>query len=259
MNLNIPSTKNYLIVANWKMNTLASECKALAIAVTDVEWSDQIEVVICPPFTHLSELQNLRKDGILLGAQNCHEKTSGAFTGEISAEMLVDLNCDYVIIGHSERRMMNPNENPMIHSKIKAAIGAGLNVIYCCGESKEIREQNNEMNFVSKQLQNDLFELDAASISKLTIAYEPIWAIGTGKHASPEQAQTMHAFIRNAMTKHFGDAKHIRILYGGSVNASNVHSIAMQKDVDGVLVGGASLIPSEFKAIIKAFSNFTTT
>jgi len=254
MNSNNRIDKKYLIAANWKMNTLASECKALAIAITDVDWSEQLEIVICPPFTHLSELQSIRKDGVLIGAQNCHDKTNGAFTGEISAEMLVDLKCDYVIIGHSERRAMNPNENALIHSKIKAAIGAGLNVIYCCGESKDIREQNNEMNFISKQLQNDLFELKEEALSKLTIAYEPIWAIGTGKHASPEQAQTMHAFIRNAMTKHFGDVHSVRILYGGSVNASNVHSFAMQEDVDGVLVGGASLIPAEFKSIIKAFS-----
>lgn len=250
------TTKKYLIAANWKMNTLPSECQALVVAITDIEWPKHVEVLICPPFTHLHHLQNFRKDGILLGAQNCHDKSSGAYTGEISAEMLVNLQCDYVILGHSERRAMYPNENIQIHSKIKSAIDAGLQTIYCCGESKETREHGNEMTFIAQQLKKDLFELSPDSINNLSIAYEPIWAIGTGKHASPEQAQSMHEFIRKTMATNFNveAMKNLRILYGGSVNATNVESLSKMPDIDGVLVGGASLIPCEFKSIIKAFS-----
>jgi triosephosphate isomerase len=257
MNPNYTINKKNLIAANWKMNVLPSEALALAIAITDIEWPDYMELVIFPPYTHLSGLQSIRKDGVKLGAQNCHENNRGAFTGEVSVDMLVDLQCDYVIIGHSERRAINPNENDRIYSKLKTAIQAGLHVIYCCGESKDVREQGNEMNFISNQLQSDLFNLDAADFNYVTIAYEPIWAIGTGNHASPEQAQSMHSFIRTNLTKHIGDAiaNEVRILYDGSVNASNVKSFALQKDIDGVLVGGASLIPEEFKHIIKAFSN----
>ncbi len=257
MSQNDNLNKKFLVAANWKMNVLPSEAHALAISITDIEWPDHVELVIFPPFTHLSGLQGIRKDGIKLGAQNCHEKLKGAFTGEISAEMLIDLKCDYVIIGHSERRAMNPNENGLISSKIKTAIEAGLHVMYCCGESKEIREQGDEMNYIFNQLQNDLFNLDPATLTKLTVAYEPVWAIGTGNHATPQQAQVMHAFIKKNMMKHIGahGINQLRILYGGSVNASNVNSFAMQSDIDGVLVGGASLVPNEFKSIISAFSN----
>lgn len=249
-------TGKILIAANWKMNVLPSECKALAIAITDVEWAQKIEILICPPFTHLQVLQDIRKDGILLGAQNCHSKSKGPYTGEISAEMLKDLNCDYVIIGHSERRAMNANEDDEISSKLQSALNNGLKVIYCCGESLQTREAGNEKEFVHAQLKKDLFALPNEYLKNVTIAYEPIWAIGTGQHATPQQASEMHSFIRQPIQDHFGkiNASGLRILYGGSVNAKNAASLAAMSEINGVLVGGASLIPEEFKAIIKTFS-----
>jgi triosephosphate isomerase len=245
-----------LIAANWKMNVLPSECKALAIAITDVEWPEQIEVLICPPHTHLQALQDIRKDGIFLGAQNCHAKSKGPYTGEISAEMLKDLNCDYVIIGHSERRAMNPNEDDEISSKLQSALSNGLKVIYCCGESLQTREAGGEKEFVRAQLERDLLVLPHEYLKNVTIAYEPIWAIGTGQHATPQQASEMHAFIRQTIKDQIGKSNDsiLRILYGGSVNSKNAASLAAMPEINGVLVGGASLIPVEFKAIIKAFS-----
>jgi triosephosphate isomerase len=141
------NSKNYLIAANWKMNTLVSECRSLAIAATDLSWTDELEILICPPFTHLQTLQSLQLDGIRIGAQNCHHQIKGAYTGEISVDMLKDLNCDYVIIGHSERRMMNSEENEIIHLKIKLAIESGLQIIYCCGETSDARNKNHMKPF----------------------------------------------------------------------------------------------------------------
>lgn len=244
-----------LIAANWKMNVLPSESQSLAFSLCDLAWSENIEVLICPPFTHLFALRDLRKDGICLGAQDCHEALKGPYTGEVSALMLKDLNCDYVILGHSERRRMNPHEDQNIHSKIKTAMASDLNVIYCCGESLDIRIANAEKDFIHRQLKKDLFELEADVLDKLTIAYEPIWAIGTGKHATPEQIKEMHLFIRSALKSQFGlQSNVVRIIYGGSVNAANSDMLASIQEVQGVLVGGASLIPDEFKSIINSFN-----
>jgi triosephosphate isomerase (TIM) len=248
--------RKILIAANWKMNILPSETRSLAIAATDLEWPDFVEVLICPPFTHLTHLQSLLEDGVRIGAQNCHEKRSGAYTGEVSAEMLKDLKCQYVILGHSERRAANPNEQSNLKEKIVTAIQSGLKVIYCCGETLEIREKNQEKEFVSTQLKTDLFHLEDSMIHNVSIAYEPVWAIGTGKHATAEQAQEMHHVIRMCLAEHFSKDKvdNLSVLYGGSVNAANVQGFSRMPDIDGVLVGGASLKPEEFKMIIKTFA-----
>lgn len=247
---------NILIAANWKMNILPSESRTLAIACTDLEWSGQLEVLICPPYTHLQNMKSLQLDGIKLGAQNCSEHKKGAYTGEVSAAMLVDLQCEYVILGHSECRDNNPNENARICAKINAAVSSGLKVIYCCGEPQEFRNSGKEFDFIKRQLKADLFDLNKDALSSINIAYEPVWAIGSGNQANQQQIIAMHGFIQNEIKNHFSLAENqnMRILYGGSVNAGNVHSYANLPEVDGVLVGGASLIPKEFKAIINAFN-----
>ena len=249
-------SRKSLVAANWKMNTLPSQAQELARKLTNVSWTSQLDVLICPPFTHLPYLSEIKKEGFLLGAQNCHEKASGAYTGEISAEMLVDLGCSFVILGHSERRTLNPVENRLLPHKIVHAISAGLKVIYCCGEPISIREKLQEDQFVLDQLEQDFKYLDPSSFDKLVIAYEPIWAIGTGLNATSQQAQAMHLWIRQQISKMYGSpiANKLRIIYGGSVKASNAESLSLMSDIDGVLVGGAGLLPDEFHEIIKVFS-----
>ncbi len=254
MNSDLEHHRKIIIAANWKMNILPSESKALAIASTDTEWPEFIEVIICPPFTHLPLLQSLVADRIHLGAQNCHENQAGAFTGEISAPMIKDLHCDYVILGHSERREIQANEN--LESRILSAIHCGLKVIYCCGESISHREANTANEFIRMQLQHDLFNLPEEILKNIVIAYEPVWAIGTGKHAIPQEAQKMHAFIRAVLSEKFQveDIEKLTLIYGGSVNSSNVDGFSGIPEIDGVLVGGASLKPQEFKSIIQSFA-----
>lgn len=242
-----------IIAANWKMNILPSEAKALIVDCLRNFNSKEQTIIICPPFTHLAALSDIAP--FTLGAQNCHEMASGAFTGEISCAMLLDLNCHYVILGHSERRTYEISENKRIPGKIKTAIHSGLNVIYCCGEPLDVRKSNHQNDFVLHQLQHDLSNLDLEEMKHICIAYEPIWAIGTGQTASAEQAEEMHKFIRYQLNEMFdaGIAEKCSILYGGSVKSSNANDLAAMPDIDGVLVGGASLVANEFMAIANAF------
>lgn len=245
--------RNPVVAANWKMNVLPSE----AVALTKQIYSDEsfsVDSILFPPYTHLSLLKQAIKPKLVLGGQNCSNYAQGAHTSQISANMLKDLGCEYVLLGHSESRESNMMESDLLPAKIERALEAGLQIVYCCGESLELRESNVHLEFIRDQLAQDIFS--QTDLSRFIIAYEPIWAIGTGVTASPEQAQDMHEFIREGIRVHLGDdaANQIRILYGGSVKSSNVTALASMPDIDGVLVGGASLIPSEMIYILKAFS-----
>lgn len=242
-----------LVAANWKMYGKPTEALPLAIDLTEGLINEAIEIAICAPFTHLDRLATIKASGIRLGAQNCHFAEKGAYTGEVSASMLVDLGCDYVIIGHSERRGLDAPES--IKQRIRMALDSGLSVIYCCGEPLSQRTSSEEWNYVLNQLQTDLDSISQIDLNKMVIAYEPIWAIGTGLTASPIQAQDMHQQIRGWIQGQWGNehALHIRIIYGGSVKASNAMDLAQMSAIDGVLVGGASLIPNEFRTIIRSF------
>lgn len=216
-------------------------------------------VILCPPFIHLSELSKVLKECsfIKIGAQNCYYKDSGAFTGEVSVPMLASLGIDYVITGHSERRQLFFETDEIIAQKVKAILAHGLKPIFCCGEPLDVREKNEHLNYVSNQVQKSLFNLSQQEIKSVVIAYEPIWAIGTGVNASPEQAQEMHLFIRNLLKEKFGNesADLTTILYGGSVKSENAATLFSKPDVDGGLIGGASLQASEFMKIVRSLPN----
>lgn len=249
-----------IVAGNWKMNKLYVEGLQL-VADIMVKLSSLPEghlVILCPPFIHLSELAKMLKNEshVKLGAQNCHYYENGAFTGEVSAPMLSSLGVEYVITGHSERRQLFYETNEIITKKVQAILANGLKVIFCCGESLEEREQGNHINFVRQQIEDSLFNLSSKELNSVVIAYEPIWAIGTGENASPEQAQEMHHVIRSLMSDKFGAeiADNKTILYGGSVNAENATTLFSQPDVDGGLVGGASLKANEFVKIVQSLS-----
>ena len=249
----MPSSK-HIVVANWKMNKLPSQAKPLVAEILMSYLKKNSDLIVCPPYTYLANISaNKIISGFYLGAQNMSEFESGAHTGEISADMLLDLGCTHVIIGHSERRMMNEKENIIIPQKISLALQKGLKVIYCCGENLESRESKQEETFVSNQLKNDLYHLE--NLDKIIIAYEPIWAIGTGKTATSDQAEAMHAFIRQTLSEKYSNSDQVKILYGGSVKASNASEFAKKENINGVLVGGASLIPVDFIEIIEAFNS----
>jgi len=251
------SVKNKVVVANWKMHKAYVEGLILANTVIAglEKFTGPVEVVLCPSYIHLQTVQSMLKDYLRLhaGAQNCHHFEEGAFTGEVSAKMIKSLGSEYVILGHSERRQYLNETAEMIESKIKSALNAGLKPIFCCGESIEIREKNQHLEFVEQQLEQSLFSFTADEIKQVLIAYEPIWAIGTGNVASPIQAQEMHAHIRMLVSKQFGSdiADNIIILYGGSCNAQNSNELFKQQDIDGALVGSASLNATEFLQIVK--------
>jgi triosephosphate isomerase len=251
------SVKNKLIVANWKMHKSYIEGLLLANAVVAglEKFTGPVDVVLCPPFIHLQTVSSMLKDYLRLhsGAQNCHHIEEGAFTGEVSAKMLKSVGAEYVIIGHSERRIYQNETSEMIEGKVKLVLSAGLKPIFCCGEPLEIRDKNQHLEFVESQLEQSLFKLNPEEFQNIIIAYEPIWAIGTGKVASPEQAQEMHAHIRKLISLKYGDdlAKNLVILYGGSCNAQNSIDLFGQNDIDGALVGSASLIAADFLQIVK--------
>jgi len=214
-------------------------------------------VILCPPSLHVQKVSELCLGHSVIGtgAQNCHSENSGAFTGEISAGMIASVGANYVILGHSERRLYNGETDELLTKKVNVALMQGLKVIFCCGESVEIRNSNQHIAFVNQQLAASLFHLSAADMKNIVIAYEPIWAIGTGVTASKEQAQEMHAEIRKNLATGFGDevAENTSILYGGSCNAQNAKELFEQADVDGGLIGGASLKATDFIAIISSF------
>jgi triosephosphate isomerase len=251
--------KRQLIVAgNWKMNKNLMEAFTLAsgILAKAKKMSDKVQIVLAPPAPYLHTINSMSKDiaHVNIAAQNCHFEPSGAYTGEISAEMLHSMNITYVIIGHSERRKYFQEDHDILAKKVSAAIRAGLKIIFCCGEPLEVRESNTQESFVLQQLEESLFHLSEVEMQQVVIAYEPIWAIGTGKTASPSQAQEMHQFIRSQLaTKYNAElADTCSLLYGGSCKPSNAVELFAQKDVDGALVGGASLKPEDFLQIIQS-------
>jgi triosephosphate isomerase len=247
-----------IVAGNWKMNLNQIEANALVKSLLSQmpELTELNQVVIAPPYLHLDALVSLTKDApfISIAAQNCHHELSGAYTGEVSASMIQSIGAKFVIIGHSERRAYNHEDNALLASKTNTALAQGLNVIFCCGEPLEIRDQNSQNDYVSKQLMESLGHLEASSMANISIAYEPIWAIGTGRTASASQAQDMHYHIRTFIEQQFGKtvAEEITILYGGSCKASNAAEIFAGQDVDGGLIGGAALIAEDFIGIIEA-------
>jgi triosephosphate isomerase (TIM) len=247
-----------IAAGNWKMNTNIAEGISLATHIVEADRDMNALTILAVPATHIFALQKKikAKSKVLLAAQNCHHKPSGAYTGEISATMLADMKVPYVIIGHSERREYNHEDNALLALKMRAALDAGLKVIFCCGEGLDIRKAGTHVAHVKVQLEESLFGFNATEMKNIVIAYEPIWAIGTGETASPAQAQEMHAAIRAMLQKQYGKrvADATSILYGGSVKANNAKELFGQADVDGGLVGGASLNGAEFVQIINSFN-----
>ena len=244
------------IAANWKMNTTLQEATALVNNLKDnLKNLEQKEVVLCPPFVYLPAVRNILKGSELkLGAQNVYYQQKGAFTGEISTTMLKDIGCTYVIIGHSERRQIFKEDNDTINEKIKAALAGGLSPIFCVGELLEERTENATEKVIRSQIENGLDDIPSDKYNQIVIAYEPVWAIGTGKNATPEQAQETHSFIRKLLVVLSNDvsAREVRIIYGGSVNPDNIESLIIGEDIDGALVGGASLSADSFTKIVNA-------
>lgn len=247
-----------IVAGNWKMNTDAASAQQLALdIVANTSPQANVKIILTPPFPFLTpvfESVKSRAD-MAVGAQNCHENISGAFTGEVSAPMLKSLGVSYVLVGHSERREYFGESHALLAAKVDAALAAGITPIFCCGEPLQIREAGTQEAFVQAQLAESLFHLSAEVLKTIVIAYEPIWAIGTGRTASPEQAQAMHASIRAFLAAKYTQlvADEIPLLYGGSCNAQNAPVLFSQVDIDGGLIGGASLKATDFKAIIEAF------
>jgi triosephosphate isomerase len=248
-----------LVAGNWKMNGTVRECWELASSIAKQLHINaaQVEVALAPPFTALASVsQAIQKSKIVLAAQNCHWQDAGAFTGEISALMLVELGCKYVILGHSERRHIFHESDDMIASKLKTVIPHGMRAILCVGETLEERQQNRTHEVVERQLHAALKGAAKDVIEMLEIAYEPVWAIGTGLNATAEQVRDVHSRIRQTLAGSFdaSTSNRIRILYGGSVKPENANMLAEIDQVDGLLVGGASLKAELFLPIVAAFS-----
>jgi triosephosphate isomerase (TIM) len=241
------------IAANWKMHKTVAEAAEFVDALLPQIAATQSDVVICPPFTALSAVVERRYGtAVKVAAQNMHEEASGAYTGEVSAAMLVELDVEAVVLGHSERRQLFGETDEALARKVPAALDAGLEPILCVGESEEARDAGQTEAVLEQQLQTDLAGVDGSAIAGIVIAYEPIWAIGTGRTATPEQAQEACAFIRDTLRIRGGAGDSVRILYGGSVKPENAAELMAQADIDGALVGGASLDPADFAAIVKA-------
>ncbi len=245
-----------IVAGNWKMNTTLSEGVKLAMDVETLasQVNNSAIVIVCTPATHLTEVKKIIKK-VELGAQNCAAEISGAFTGEISAAMIASAGAKYVIIGHSERRSYYHETDAILAKKVKLALANNLTPIFCIGEVLAERETNKHFEVVKSQLENGIFDLAEADFSKLVIAYEPVWAIGTGKTATSAQAQEIHKYIRETVASKFGKtvAEKISILYGGSCNDKNAAELFANPDVDGGLIGGAALKPESFIAIVKSF------
>ena len=247
-----------IVAANWKMNmTLAESTRFIESFLIDAADIREVDIVIIPPFTALANVTELlEKSGqsVKVGAQNMHWERNGAFTGEISAALLRDLFIHYVILGHSERRRLFGETDEIVNKKVRAAHEATLRPIVCVGETLEQRDRGNVEKILSIQLRGSLKDLTDKELQETVIAYEPVWAIGTGRNATPEQAQEAHAFIRHTLREMSDEttADRIRIQYGGSVKADNAGELMSQPDIDGALVGGASLDPRSFAGIVKA-------
>jgi triosephosphate isomerase len=243
------------IAGNWKMYTTAAGAKALAEGVARGVTDNAVTVAVCPPFPWLGLVADaVRGSNVAVGAQNCHPQPEGAYTGEVSPQMILDAGCRFVIVGHSERRHGLGEPDRFLNLKVKAATAAGLTVIFCVGELLAEREAGQTEDVLWFQMAAGLNGLSPEAVSKLVIAYEPVWAIGTGKVATPAQAQEVHAFIRRRFARHYGEAaaQAMPIMYGGSVKPDNAADILKQPDVDGALVGGASLKAESFLGIVRA-------
>jgi triosephosphate isomerase len=250
--------RKQIAAANWKMNLTYQDGEKLLDDILDegISLAPHQHAIFAVPYPYLimTKSEVAEEMNYHAAAQNCHHKTAGAYTGEVSVEMLQSIGVHYCVIGHSERREYNGETNAMLAAKVNLCLETGITPIFCCGEPLDIREAGTQNEFVAAQLKESLFHLSADQIKGLVIAYEPIWAIGTGKTASTEQAQEIHQFLRSVIAGQYGDAvaNEIPILYGGSVKANNAAELFACPDVDGGLVGGASLVANDFIAIIKA-------
>ncbi|MCD7962597.1 MAG: triose-phosphate isomerase [Rikenellaceae bacterium] len=246
-----------IVAGNWKMNTTPAEGVELIKAVADLKKDvcPEVELIVAPPYTHLCCVAEVaEKAGISVGSQNCAAEASGAYTGEVSAKMISSLGVKYVILGHSERREYYGETSETLNAKLAQTYASGLVPIYCVGEKLDERESGKYFDVVRKQIEEVVFNLTSEQASSLIIAYEPVWAIGTGKTATSDQAQEIHEFIRGVLNEKFGDiSQQIPILYGGSCNPSNAEELFSKKDVDGGLIGGASLKAPDFISIAQKF------
>ncbi|GAB4323285.1 MAG: triose-phosphate isomerase [Bacteroidales bacterium] len=249
-----------VVAGNWKMNLVFEEAQNLVEGIVQgleqEPVDDKTGVIICPPFPYLEMAVDMTRESVVkVGAQNVSAFEKGAYTGEVSAAMLRSMEVDYCIIGHSERRKYFGEANDVLKQKTGMALSKGLVPIFCCGELLPDREENRHFDVVKQQLSESLFHLNKEDFSTVIIAYEPVWAIGTGVNATPEQAQEMHAFIRNLVSGQYGNevAENLVILYGGSCNAKNAEGLFSQPDVDGGLIGGASLEADSFLSIVRSF------
>ena len=248
--------RDQIVAGNWKMNNDQSQTQTLLNALKNHKKPENVRVMVAPAFTQLSQCVTLlEEDMISVTAQNVNAAASGAYTGEISVDMLKGVGVNTVILGHSERRSLYHENNTSLADKVNTAIEAGMEIIFCFGEQLEERKSNRHFEVVKEQLSEALFHLSAVVWSQIVLAYEPVWAIGTGETASPAQAQEMHAFIRNLIQDHYTAdlAQKVAILYGGSVKPGNAQEIFSMEDVDGGLIGGASLNAEDFMAIVNAF------
>jgi triosephosphate isomerase (TIM) len=248
--------RKQIAAANWKMNLTLNEGEQLLdqlLANTyDLNGNREVVFAIPAPYLAMAKEKVKKHAHIAVAAQNCYSKKNGAYTGEISVLMLQSMGVSHVVLGHSERREYFSESNQLLAEKVNIALEYGITPIFCCGEPLQIREAGTQNEYVAKQLEESLYHLSAEQLQQVVIAYEPIWAIGTGKTATSEQAQEMHAYIRSQLAAKYGSqvAEKISILYGGSVKAANAKELFSQPDVDGGLVGGASLLADEFKVII---------
>ncbi|MDR1551836.1 MAG: triose-phosphate isomerase [Prevotellaceae bacterium] len=245
-----------IVAGNWKMNTTVKEgVKLVSEIVEKSKKISTVKLIVAPPFTHIFSIsEKIKGTEIALSSQNCASEAKGAYTGEVSAEMLADMDVKYAIIGHSERREYYKESSEILLKKVKLALANGISPIFCVGENLNEREENRHFDIVKKQIEEVVFNVDENDFEKIIIAYEPVWAIGTGKTATAEQAQEIHAYIREVLSGEFGKKAEITsILYGGSCKPSNAKEIFSKPDVDGGLIGGASLNADDFIAIAKSF------
>ena len=248
--------KNKIVAGNWKMNNDKAQTKSLLNKLISYNIPDYVRVIVAPSYTQLDQsVQILKGTKISVAAQNMNAASSGAFTGEVSAEMLKGIGVNSVIIGHSERRSLFHESDEILNKKVKSAIESNMEIIFCFGEELDDRNSGLHFEIIKKQLSNTLFNLSESDWKKIILAYEPVWAIGTGETASPSQAQEMHAHIRKLISNRYDEklANNVSILYGGSVKPNNVKEIFKGPDVDGGLIGGASLNVQDFMTIVNAF------
>lgn len=245
-----------IVAGNWKMNKAHSEAIELVSGIVEASYDDSVQLIVIPPSIYAAEIEEISSgSAVAVGAQNSSEHESGAYTGELSAAMIKSIRTQYVLVGHSERREYFNESNEVLALKVDQLLNNELTPIFCCGEMLEEREKENHFNLIEAQLNEGLFHLDSAQLLNCIIAYEPVWAIGTGVTASSDQAQEMHKFIRGLLVGKYGKdvAEGISILYGGSCKPSNAKELFANPDVDGGLIGGASLKVSDFIAIANSF------